>query len=403
MDNEKTTRQKYLGKAGLVIFLGAISAFPALSTDMYLPALPDMTAYFGVPEYQTNLTLILFFIFYAAALLLWGPFSDRFGRRPVLLLGMTAYALAGLACALSQSIFQLMTFRVLQAIGAAAASTVATAIVKDTYEGRRRETTLAVVQSMTVFAPLIAPILGGQILRFTSWRGVFVFQASWGLLMLIGSVLYRETLREKLVGKALASLKRLGVVLQNRHFVLMLITFTSVTITTMAFVAASSYIYQVTFGTSEQTFSFFFAMVGGSVALGPPLFLLLSRWLERTTIITVCLLTVLIGGVLVMILGPRGPWAFILPLMPTAISRSCMRPPATYLMLAQHEADAGSMSGIILSAHMILGSVITVIVSLDIWNRVELVGALTAGLALLSVVLWLLFGLPRARLQAAGS
>ncbi len=397
MGNETTTRQKYLGKAGLVIFLGAIGAFPALSTDMYLPALPDMTAYFGVPEYQTNLTLILFFIFYAAALLMWGPFSDRFGRRPVLLIGMSAYAVAGVFCALSQSIFQLMAFRVLQAIGAAAASTVATAIVKDTYEGRRREITLAVVQSMTVFAPLIAPIIGGQLLRFTSWRGVFVFQASWGLLMLIGAVLYQETLREKLVGGALASLKRLGVVLQNRHFVLMLTIFTSVSITTMAFVAASSYIYQVTFGTSEQTFSFFFAMVGGSVALGPPLFLLLSRWLKRTTIITGCLLMILVGGVLVMLIGPRGPWAFILPLMPVAVSRSCMRPPATYLMLAQHEADAGSMSGIILSAHMVFGSVITVIVSLNIWNRVELVGAVTAGLALFSVILWLVLGLPRAR------
>jgi DHA1 family bicyclomycin/chloramphenicol resistance-like MFS transporter len=162
MDDQKTIRQKYLGKAGLVIFLAAISAFPALSTDIYLPALPDMTTYFGVPEYQTNLTLILFFIFYAAALLLWGPFSDRYGRRPVLLIGMSAYALAGLACALSQSIYQLMAFRVLQAIGAAAASTVATAIVKDTYQGRRREITLAVVQSMTVFAPLTAPIVGSH-------------------------------------------------------------------------------------------------------------------------------------------------------------------------------------------------------------------------------------------------
>jgi len=403
LEDEKTIKQKYLGKVGLVIFLGAISMFPALSTDMYLPALPDMTGYFGVPEWQTNLTLILFFIFYAVALLLWGPFSDRYGRRPVLLIGMSGYAVAGVCCAVAHSIFQLMAFRVLQAVGAAAASTVATAIVKDAYQGRRREITLATVQSMTVFAPLFAPILGGQILRFTDWRGVFIFQASWGFVMLLATLLFQETLREKLVGRALASLKRLGFVLKNREFVLLLTVFTSVSITTLAFVAASSYIYQITFGRSEQTFSFFFALVGGSVALGPPTFLLLSRWLKRTTIITGCLSMVLLGGVLVMIVGPRGPWAFILPLMPVAVSRSCMRPPATYLMLAQHEADAGSVSGIILSAQMVFGSVITILVSLDIWNRVELVGAITAGLALFSVVLWVFFGLPRARVRAAGA
>ncbi len=163
-----------------MFLLAALSAFPAFSTDLYLPALPKMTAYFGVPAYQTNLTLTLFFVFYAVALLFWGPFSDRFGRKPVLLVGMACYALAGALCAVSQNVFQLMAFRALQAIGAAAAGTVATAVVKDSYEGRKRETTLALVQSMTVLAPLLAPILGGLILRFTSWRGAFVAQGIWG-------------------------------------------------------------------------------------------------------------------------------------------------------------------------------------------------------------------------------
>ncbi len=401
MEEGTTTPQKYLGKAGLVVFLAGLSAFPALSTDLYLPALPNMTAQFGVPEYQINLTLILFFVFYAVALLIWGPLSDRFGRRPVILVGMSMYMAAGFLCAFSQSIYQLMAFRVLQAIGAAAASTAATAIVKDAYSGRKREVTLAVVQSITVLTPLVAPILGGQILRLTPWRGVFIVQGAWGLLILAGALVFQETLHDRLEGNPLASLKRLGVVLKNRDFVLLLSIFTLVSMTSMAFIAASSYIYQFTFGVSEQTYSFFFAMAGAGVAIGPPIFLLLSRWLERTTILTWCLGLCLVCGVLILVVGSLGPWALILAYVPMAISRSCLRPAATYLMLGQHDTDAGSVSGIILAAHMTMGSVATVIVSLNIWNRVELLGALTAGLSLVALGLWLALGLPLARSQAA--
>jgi DHA1 family bicyclomycin/chloramphenicol resistance-like MFS transporter len=397
MQDQAATRQKYLGKAGLVVFLAALSAFPALSTDLYLPALPKMTAYFGVPEYQTNLTLILFFVFYAVALLLWGPLSDRFGRRPVVLVGMTCYAAAGALCALAASIFQLMAFRVFQAIGAAAASTVATAIVKDAYEGRRREVTLAAVQSMTVLAPLLAPILGGLILRFTSWRGVFVAQGIWGLMMLVGALVFQETLRERLVGNPLAALKRLGVVMKNRDFVLLLATFSLIGMAGMAFISSSSYIYEVTFGLSSQTYSYFFAIFGAGIAAGPPTYLLLSRWLERTTILTGCLIACGVSGFLVLFVGHLGPWSFILTYFPTAVSLACMRPPSTYLMLGQHEADAGSVSGIILATSMVLGSVATAAVSLQVWDRVKFIGALIIGLAVVSLAVWLGLARPRAR------
>lgn len=354
-----------------------------------------MTAYFGVPEYQTNLTLILFFIFYAIALLIWGPLSDRFGRRPVVLVGMACYAVAGGLCAVAGSIFQLMVFRIFQAIGAAAGSTAATAIVKDVYEGRKRENTLAVVQSMTVLAPLVAPILGGLILSLTSWRGVFAAQGTWGVLMFLGAILYSETLTVKLVGNPFASLKRLGVVFKSKDFVVLLAIFSVVGMAGMAFISSSSYIYEITFGLSSQTYSYFFALFGLGIASGPPTFLLLSRRFARTTILTGCLSTCLVSGVLVLFVGRLGPWPFILTFLPTAVSLACMRPPSTYLMLGIHEADAGSVSGIILATGMVLGSIATALVSLEIWERVELVGILMIVFASVSLALWLALGLRR--------
>jgi len=359
-----------------------------------------MTAYFGVPEYQTNLTLILFFIFYAVGLLVWGPLSDRLGRKRALLIGMTCYAVAGALCAVAGNIVQLMVFRVFQAIGAGAGGTTATAIVKDAYEGKKRERTLAVVQSITVLTPLVAPIVGGLILSFTSWRGTFVAQGIAGFVMLLGSLAFQETLEDKLVGNPLSSLKRLGVVLKHADFRLLLITFTLFSIAAMAFISSSSYIYEVRFGLSSQAYGYYYALFGLGIAIGSPVYLLTSRWLKRSTILTGCLVGLAISGLLVLFLGGMGPWHFILAFFPAAVALACARPPSIYLMLAQHDADAGSVSGLVLASHMVLGSVGTVMVSLEIWGRVEMVGALLLSTSLVCLLLWL--GVARQRVGAKG-
>jgi MFS transporter, DHA1 family, multidrug resistance protein len=405
MDNDLSTEQKYLGKKGLIIFLAALTAFPALSTDLYLPALPRMTEYFNVPEYQTNLTLILFFVVYAVSMLVWGPLSDRYGRKPVLLVGLTCYMVAGVLCAVAGNVYQLMIFRVLQALGTGAASATATAIVKDVYHGRRREGILAVIQSMTILSPAVAPVIGALILRFTSWRGAFVAQAILGLLVLAGSAVYTDTVGEKLVGNPLSSLRRLGVVAKNRAFMFLILNFALLGMATMAFISGSSYIYQVTFGVSSQVYSLFFAIFAVAAAAGAQVYVWLSRRWHRTKIITGCFAASAISGLLVLLIGTRGPWAFILTFLPTTVAFSCMRPPAAYLMLSQHEGDSGSVAGVMSALHMAISSLGIVIISLELWGRVELIGTMIIGFAVLSLILWLAVGQRLAREQeaAAGS
>ena len=392
MDEETTTPidQRYLGRKGLVIFLAAITAFPALSTDLYLPALPGMTVYFGVPEYQTNLTLILFFLVYSVASLIWGPLSDRYGRRPVLLVGLAIYVVAGVLCATSLNIFQLMGFRILQAVGAAAASGTATAIVKDSYHGRKRVVIIAIIQSMIVLSPAVAPVIGALILRFTSWRGTFVAQAILGVVVLAGAVAFRETIGARLTGNPLASLKRLGIVLKNRTFVYLLLNFSLLGTAGMAFIASSSYIYEETFGVSSQVYSYFFAAFAVGMAAGAQIYVRLSRRFSRDQILMGCFGASAVSGILMLLIGPLGPWPFLAALLPMPVAFSCMRPPAVYLMLAQHEGDAGSVSALMGSAFTVMASAGMIVVSMNLWGRVELVGALTLGLGVLSGVMWTL-------------
>jgi MFS transporter, DHA1 family, multidrug resistance protein len=392
-----SVRQKRLGRIGLIIFLTVLSAFVPLSTDLYLPALPHMTQYFGVPEYQTNLTLILFFVVYAVAIIFWGPLSDRYGRKPVLLAGLTLYTGASALCGLAPNIFLLMFFRILQALGAGAATAVATAIVKDVYRGRQRESIIAIIQSMTVLSPMVAPMIGAFILSLTSWRGTFWALTALGVLVVVLSALFEETLRVKNTGRAFASLRRLGVVLQNRTFTTLLLIFAPLSIAGMGFVSSSSYIYQETFGVSSQVFSYYFAIYAVGLAIGPPIYVRLSRSYKRSSIITGCFAVMVLSGALVMLLGDLGPQAFILTVLPSGIALACYRPPAVYLLLDQHEGDAGSVSALMGSSHMVMASIGMVILSLGLGSRIMLLGALNVIVGLMCGGLWLGVGRPLVR------
>ncbi len=348
-----------------------------------------MTRYFHVAEYQTNLTLILFFVFYSVATLIWGPLSDKYGRRPVLLVGLSIYAIAGGLCALSTDIYLLMFFRVIQAMGAGAASAVATAIVKDVYRGKKRESILALVQSTIVISPAVAPVIGALLLNLTSWRGIFVTQAILGLMVIAGSVAFRETLEAGHSGSVLYTLGRLGVVLKNPAFASLLLIFSLVSITTMAFISSSSYIYQETFRLSSQVYSYYFAVYAAGLMLGPFVYVRLSNRFRRVSILNVCFAVMVASGVLVWALGRLGPWVFASAVIPASVAVSCIRPPAIHLMLDQQKADTGSASSLMFSSFTIMGSVGMIVVSFDWGGRVEMIGVLNVVLGLLCGGLWL--------------
>ena len=382
--------QRILGTRGLIVFLALLSAFPPLSTDLYLPSLPTMTVFFHVPEYLTNLTLILFFIFFAGAVLIWGPLSDKYGRRPVLLVGLSIYAVAGLLCAASQDIYQLILFRILQAIGGGAATAVGTAIVKDVYHGRRREVVLAVVQSLFVISPAVAPAVGAVLLTFTSWRGVFVAQGIVGLGVLAGAVVFVETIDSRSGVGVVRTMGRLGVVIRNRAFATLLVIFSLTSIAMMSFIASSSYIYQDVFGLSSGTFSLFFAFNAGGMLIGPLLYVWLGGRFRRFTIITACFAVMCLSGLLVFTFGPLAPLVFAPLLLPATIATSCLRPPSVFLMLEQQQTDAGAASALMGSLGMVMGSVGMVIVSVLPGSLIQAVGGLNVTIGAVCGGAWLL-------------
>src|SRR5579859_5970925 len=174
-------------RAGLVILLGALSAFGPMSIDMYLPAFPVISTHYRAPASQVQLTLTACLAGLALGQLLYGPMSDALGRRRPLYGGMVAYALASAACVVAPSITVLVGLRLVQGFGGAAGIVIARAVVRDMYSGVAAARYFSLLMVVNGLAPMLAPLLGSAIMRYGSWPGVFVVLAGYGLALLAGT------------------------------------------------------------------------------------------------------------------------------------------------------------------------------------------------------------------------
>jgi DHA1 family bicyclomycin/chloramphenicol resistance-like MFS transporter len=166
----------------LILLLGALAACGPIATDMYLPSLPTIAQSFAVSAAAAQATLTSFMFGFSLGMLLYGPLSDTWGRRPVLLGGLALFTLASIGCAVAPSIDTLVAVRFLQAFGAGAASVLARAIARDAHSGADAARVLSMVAIVTAVGPLVAPLLGGQVLLLGGWRAVFVFLTLFGAL-----------------------------------------------------------------------------------------------------------------------------------------------------------------------------------------------------------------------------
>jgi len=383
------TEQHIPGDKRFVVLLAYLSAFGPFSTDLYLPALPGMAEYFQAPISQVNMTIIAFFLFFGIGTLFWGPLSDKYGRKPILLTGVGLYTAGSALSACAGGIHQLIAFRILQAIGGGAIIAVAIAIVKDTYSGRRRESILAVIQSIMLLAPIIAPIPGALILQFTSWRGAFWVMTGLGCIGFLGSLTLAETLRIRYAGTIPQALGRLIVVLRNPSFAVLLVLFSFMAIPMMAYVAGSSYMYIQHFGLTEMQFSYFFVLNAIFCPVGPMLYVLLSKRFRRGSIIVFGFIMFIVSGVLIICVGTHSPWFLVASVVPMTIFGGAVRPPGAHLLLEQQKEDTGSASSLMSCFGILFGSIGMLMISID-WNDlVPILGTLTLLSGLASVFLWL--------------
>lgn len=279
-----------------IALLALLAAFPPLSTDMYLAAIPLLCDRWQQPLAIVNLTLICFFFTYCCCLLIYGPLSDRYGRRPPLLAGLLLYIGASLLCVIADNVVMLILARTLQGAGAAAASAIVFAICKDLFAGHLRQRVFIQLGIIVAAAPMIAPIIGGWIIESLSWRWIFVLQALLGVISAIGvwslneslTVLSREGLRQ-----VFRSYLRL---MNNKPFFMLTLALASLGIPFFAFIAASSEIYITDLGFSEKVYGYFFAANASAFMVAPLIFSRMARRFSLSRLLPLSYLGVLLAA-----------------------------------------------------------------------------------------------------------
>ncbi|MEV0962895.1 multidrug effflux MFS transporter [Streptomyces sp. NPDC049910] len=261
-------------RAGLLVtlVLGGLTALPPLSMDMYLPALPEVTGDLRAPAATIQLTLTACLAGMALGQLAVGPMSDRWGRRRPLLAGMAVYVAATAACAFATGAETLIAFRLLQGLAGAAGIVIARAVVRDLYDGVEMARFFSTLMLVSGVAPIVAPLIGAQVLRVTDWRGVFHVLAVIGLLLtLVVAKWLHETLPPERrhgggVGHALRTMRALAA---DRVFTGYTLAGGLAFAALFAYIAASPFVVQSLFGASPQTFGLLFAVNSiGLVAVG---------------------------------------------------------------------------------------------------------------------------------------
>jgi DHA1 family bicyclomycin/chloramphenicol resistance-like MFS transporter len=257
----------------LVTFLlGGLTATTPLAMDMYLPSLPAVTRSLHAPAVTVQLTLTACMAGLALGQLVVGPLSDRWGRRRPLLSGLAVYLAATVLCALAPTAGTLIAFRLVQGLAGSAGVVIAAAVVRDLYDGVAMARFFSTLMLISGAAPVVAPLIGGQILRVTDWRGVFVVLTVVGAAL---TVLVRLRLPETLPpenrhsGGTAETLRAMRGLLADRPFTGYMLTGGFAFAALFAYVSASPFVIQEIYGASPQTFSLLFGLNSvGLVAAG---------------------------------------------------------------------------------------------------------------------------------------
>jgi len=373
-------QQKYLKNAGLITLISILSMIPPLSTDLYMPALPDMTVYFNTTSTLMSFTMTIFFIFMAIGILILGPMSDKYGRKPVLIASISISMIFSAACAFAPNITLLIVARAASAFGAGGMVAISTALIKDSYEGKAMSKVLSVTQAFMLIAPMLAPVLGAIILKVADWKMTFIVLAIITGVSLAGAFLLQETLpvKERTQSSTIQTILGLRKVAKNPNFSSLLLVGAFISAPFMAYLALASYIYIDGFGVSETTFSMYFASNAAASILGPIMYMRFGAGSVKK-VINVGIIVAIISAILILTVGNASPIIFLLSYVLYSIMTSYFRPLISDLLLSSTKTDVGAASSVMNFGFTVIGSIGMVVGSLQ-WS------SYTGGLAITMLI-----------------
>jgi len=335
------------------LYLAVLTALTALAIDMSLAAMPRLEHHFGASVATVQLTLSLFLIGFSAGQLVWGPLSDRRGRRPVLLIGLILYVVSGFACSLSISLPMLIACRFLQGIGSSVGAVLARAMVRDYYTPEAAGGILSHITQIMIIAPMVAPTLGGFLLLGFGWQSIFLFLAIAGALTWLVSWRFlaeSHPPQAPEAGPTASILDNFRTVLAHRSSFSFVLIICCAGAGLFAYISSSPFVIMQVFHIPQQHYGYYFAMTAGAMMLGATVNRAL---LPRQGALATLRLGVTLLFAAGMILGVvcrfhiGGIVGFMPPMMTFMFALGLVMPNATASAMAPHGKMAGVSSSVI--------------------------------------------------------
>jgi len=378
-------------RGSLLLTLAALSAFGPMSLDLYLPAFPAIASSLRVSTGDVQLTFSACLIGLGAGQLVYGPLSDRFGRKPPLMAGLALYVVAAVLCAVAPTLAMLTLARLLMGLGGCAGLVISRAIVRDCFDGVALARSFSVISSVSMLAPLIAPALGAVVLRVATWQVMFLVMAAFGVACLLAAFTLPEThpSRHRTEHGVVASIRGYVTLLGQKPFVLPASIAALASATLLTYISSSSVVFMGGYGVSPAGFALVFALMAlcfiGGLRLNMrlvqrhPIHVLLRAYLAVEVPALV---------VLVVLLAVHAPvWAVLAAL---GVVKACLGgtfPNATAETMEPFKRTAGSASALLGTMQFVLGGIVAaVLASLSFTPSLEM-SVTMLGLAVVASLL----------------
>lgn len=377
-----------------ILLLGALTALGPFTVDLYLPAFPALEASLGVSEAAVQLTLTGTTVGFALGQLVVGPFSDKFGRRLPLIVATTLHIAASVGAALSTDITSLGIFRVLMGVGAAGGGVVAMAMVRDLFSGYAMVRMFSRMALVNGLAPILAPVIGSQLLLVMPWPGIFVFLAGYGTVVVVAAIfLVRETLPSEARGQSgLTAGQRYKLLFSDRIFVGLLLVGGLNFAGLFAYLSGSPFLFQDVYGFSPQEYGLLFGINSLAIVAGVQTSSRLIKNIPPQWILACSTAWMFLMALLIVLFDQLGfgLWGVLVPLWFYILGTGFTFPSVQVLALANHGAQAGTAASLLGAATFLLAGIISPVVGALGVDSATPMGAVQAACILLAAAaLWL--------------
>lgn len=325
MPLDRVSKTAQINLRRFVFTAASVMAIGPLSIDMYLPSLPALQEHFGADTAATQLTLSSYFVGLAIGQLIYGPVSDRFGRRAPLLFGLALYSLVSLACAYAPGMYGLVLLRFLQALGGCAGMVITRAMVRDLFPPQEMARILSMLVLIMGVAPILAPLIGGQIFLVMGWRAIFLVMTAYSLLCFLGIYMLPETSHYRSealrFGNVIAGYVRL---LRHRRFMGYALSGGVAQAGMFAYISGSSFVFIEIYGVSPAHFGWFFGSIAFGLISAAQINAVVLKRYRSEYVLRVALLANACSGVVLLIDALTGFGGFAGIVIPLWCGMSCL-------------------------------------------------------------------------------